>query len=86
MADLDLSGNSLHDQETCRKLGLFLGKATALRILNVANTQTQWQFVCVAFEKSQSIIKVNVSDLKVTVRMLHTIFFLNLFIPTLCSI
>eukprot|EP01122_Echinamoeba_exundans_P012442 TRINITY_DN5195_c0_g2_i1.p1 TRINITY_DN5195_c0_g2~~TRINITY_DN5195_c0_g2_i1.p1 ORF type:complete len:1181 (-),score=330.57 TRINITY_DN5195_c0_g2_i1:92-3634(-) len=61
---LNISGNSL-DSEGSRKLGLFLGKATALSTLNISATQPSFQHLCTVFEKSTSIHTVDISDLKV---------------------
>jgi leucine-rich repeat-containing protein 16 len=61
---LNISGNSL-DSEGSRKLGLFLGKATALSTLNISATQPSFQHLCTVFEKSTSIQVVDISDLKV---------------------
>lgn len=61
---LNIAGNSL-DNEGSRKLGLFLGKATALHSLNISATQPNFQFLCTTFEKSTSIQTCNISDLKV---------------------
>lgn len=61
---LNISGNSL-DSEGSRKLGLFLGKATALVTLNISGSQPSFQHLCTVFEKSTSIQIVDISDLKV---------------------
>lgn len=60
---LDISGNSLDNQDCSRNLGLVLGKATELRYLNLANTNPIFLHICAAFEKS-NVVVLNSSDCK----------------------
>eukprot|EP00029_Vermamoeba_vermiformis_P011290 TRINITY_DN616_c0_g3_i1.p1 TRINITY_DN616_c0_g3~~TRINITY_DN616_c0_g3_i1.p1 ORF type:complete len:1196 (-),score=549.69 TRINITY_DN616_c0_g3_i1:108-3239(-) len=56
--------NNKFDQESSRKLGLLLGKAQALRELNLANTQPTYLFICASLEKNQTIHNINCAENK----------------------
>jgi Ran GTPase-activating protein (RanGAP) involved in mRNA processing and transport len=65
---LNIAGNSLDNQECSRNLGLFIGKAVALKTLNLTGTSPQCLYMCSTFEKNHSITTVYLSDFKVNAK------------------
>jgi len=85
LEELKLSGLKF-DNECSRLLGLFLGKASALRVLDISNTGIDFRYLCSTLESNNSLSELFLNQNKITTRTAPDIVLFVKRMPKLLSL